>query len=76
MTTKEQTILQTFADYFCAGKFEQIPPEVVHKSKLLMIDLVGVAIAGLKMDDPPPSPPTHRPSIPEPPQSVPVPSPQ
>ena len=52
MTTKEQTILQTFADYFCAGKFEQIPPEVVHKSKLLMIDLVGVAIAGLKMDFP------------------------
>jgi 2-methylcitrate dehydratase PrpD len=52
MTTKEQTILQTFADYFCAGQFEQIPPEVVHKSKLLMIDLVGVAIAGLKMDFP------------------------
>ena len=52
MTNKEQTILQTFADYFCAGKFEQIPPEVVHKSKLLVIDLVGVAIAGLKMDFP------------------------
>jgi 2-methylcitrate dehydratase PrpD len=52
MNTKEQTILQTFADYFCAGKYNQIPSEVVHKSKLLVVDLVGVAIAGLKMDFP------------------------
>ena len=50
--SKEQTILQTFAERFCKTQFKDVPPEVVHKAKLLTIDLIGVSIAGLKMDFP------------------------
>ena len=52
MTTNEQTILQTFAELFCKTRFSAVPPEVVHKAKMLTIDLIGVSIAGLKMDFP------------------------
>ena len=50
--SKEQTIAQTFAEFFCKTQFKDVPPEVVHKAKLLTIDLIGVSIAGLKMDFP------------------------
>jgi 2-methylcitrate dehydratase PrpD len=50
--SKEQTILQTFSELFCKTQFKDVPPEVVHKAKLLTIDLIGVSIAGLKMDFP------------------------
>ena len=50
--SKEQTIAQTFAEFFCKAQFKDVPPEVVHKAKLLTIDLIGVSIAGLKMDFP------------------------
>ena len=50
--SKEQTILQTFSELFCQTQFKDVPPEVVHKAKLLTIDLIGVSIAGLKMDFP------------------------
>ena len=52
MTSKDQTILQTFAELFCKTQFKDVPPEVVHKAKMLTIDLIGVSIAGLKMDFP------------------------
>ena len=47
-----ESIIQRFADYFCSMKFEDLPPEVVHKAKMLTIDLMGVTLAGLKMDFP------------------------
>ncbi len=47
-----ESIIQRFADHFCSMTFEDLPPEVVHKAKMLTIDLVGVTLAGLKMDFP------------------------
>jgi 2-methylcitrate dehydratase PrpD len=49
---KMETILQRFADYFCTVRFEDLPAPVVHQAKLLTLDLMGVSIAGLKMDFP------------------------
>lgn len=47
-----KTILESFAEYFSNATFEQLPPEVVQKTKLLIVDYLGVSIAGLKMDFP------------------------
>ncbi|MCM0035774.1 MAG: MmgE/PrpD family protein [Burkholderiaceae bacterium] len=47
-----KTILESFAEYFSNARFEQLPPEVVQKAKLLIVDYLGVSIAGLKMDFP------------------------
>lgn len=47
-----KTILERFAEYYVDSTFEQLPPEVVHKTKLLILDYLGVSIAGLKMDFP------------------------
>lgn len=47
-----KTILETFAEHFSNSTFEQLPPAVVHKTKLLILDYLGVSIAGLKMDFP------------------------
>lgn len=47
-----QSIIQKFAEYFCSMTYEDLPPEVVHKTKMLTIDLMGVTLAGLKMDFP------------------------
>jgi 2-methylcitrate dehydratase PrpD len=47
-----KTILESFAEYFSNARFENLPPEVVEKTKLLMVDYLGVSIAGLKMDFP------------------------
>jgi len=47
-----QSIIQKFAEYFCSMKYEDLPPEVIHKTKMLTIDLMGVTLAGLKMDFP------------------------
>jgi 2-methylcitrate dehydratase PrpD len=47
-----QTLLERFAEYFSTCKYEDLPPEVVHKTKLLVLDYLGVAIAALKMDFP------------------------
>ena len=47
-----KTILETFAEHFSSATFEQLPPEVVDKTKLLIVDYLGVSIAGLKMDFP------------------------
>lgn len=47
-----KTILESFAEYFSSARFEQLPPEVVQKTKLLIVDYLGVSIAGLKMDFP------------------------
>lgn len=46
------SIIQRFAEYFSRVTFEDLPPEVVHKTKMLTIDLLGVTLAGLKMDFP------------------------
>lgn len=46
------TILERFAEHFSNSSFEQLPPEVVQKTKLLIVDYLGVSIAGLKMDFP------------------------
>ncbi len=47
-----KTIIQQFADYFCGMTYEDLPEEVVRQSKMLTIDLIGVSIAGIKMDFP------------------------
>jgi 2-methylcitrate dehydratase PrpD len=47
-----KTILENFAEYFANARFEHLPPEVVEKTKLLIVDYLGVSIAGLKMDFP------------------------
>jgi len=47
-----QTLLERFADYFSNCKYQDLPPEVVHKTKLLVLDYLGVSIAALKMDFP------------------------
>ena len=47
-----QTILQRFAEHFSSTRFENLPPEVTDKTKLLVLDYLGVSIAGLKMDFP------------------------
>ena len=47
-----QSIIQKFAEYFCSVKFEDLPPAVVHKTKMLTLDLMGVTLAGTKMDFP------------------------
>jgi len=47
-----QSIIQKFAEYFCNTKYEDLPPAVIHKTKMLTIDLMGVTLAGLKMDFP------------------------
>jgi len=47
-----KTILETFAEHFSNSAFEQLPPAVVEKTKLLIVDYLGVSIAGLKMDFP------------------------
>ncbi len=47
-----KTILETFAEHFSKSTFEQLPPEVIEKTKLLIVDYLGVSIAGLKMDFP------------------------
>lgn len=47
-----ETIIQKFADYFCNTKYEDLPLDVVQKAKLLMVDWMGVTLAGLKMDFP------------------------
>lgn len=55
IATKDKTmdtILRRFADHFCRIRYEDLPAPVVHKAKLLTVDLMGVAIAGLKMDFP------------------------
>jgi len=52
MEQNMETILQRFADYFCTVRFEDLPAPVVQKAKLLIVDLMGVSIAGLKMDFP------------------------
>ena len=46
------SIIQRFAEYFSRVTFEDLSPEVVHKTKMLTIDLLGVTLAGLKMDFP------------------------
>ena len=52
MSQNNETILQQFADYFCALRYEDLPEDVVLKAKMLTLDLLGVAIAGVKMDFP------------------------
>jgi len=47
-----ESIIQRFADYFCSVKFDDLPAEVVHKAKMLTIDLIGVALPGTRMDFP------------------------
>ena len=47
-----KTIVQQFADYFCGMKYEDLPDAVTHQAKMLTIDLMGVSIAGIKMDFP------------------------
>lgn len=47
-----ETIIQRFADYFCSTEYEDLPAEVTQKAKMLMLDWVGVTMAGLKMDFP------------------------
>jgi 2-methylcitrate dehydratase PrpD len=46
------TILQRFAKFFADVNYEELPQETVHQAKLLTIDLLGVSIAGLRMDFP------------------------
>ncbi|MFH2076811.1 MAG: MmgE/PrpD family protein [Pseudomonadota bacterium] len=47
-----QTILQHFSNYISRVKYEDLPADVIHQVKLLTVDLLGVSIAGLKMDFP------------------------
>ena len=52
MSQNAETLLQQFADYFCKMRYEDLPQDVVLKAKMLTLDLLGVAIAGVKMDFP------------------------
>ena len=52
MSQNADTLLQQFADYFCKMRYEELPQDVVLKAKMLTLDLLGVAIAGVKMDFP------------------------
>jgi len=52
MNEKSATLIEGFADFFCNIKFEDLPAAVVQKTKMLTLDLMGVSIAGLKMDFP------------------------
>ncbi|HOG18594.1 MAG TPA: MmgE/PrpD family protein [Syntrophales bacterium] len=47
-----ETILQRFAHHFVNAKYEDLPAEVVDQAKMLIIDLIGVSIAGLRKDFP------------------------
>jgi 2-methylcitrate dehydratase len=40
------TIAEQFAEYAATLRYEDIPPEVVHRAKALIIDTLGCAIAG------------------------------
>lgn len=52
MTDNTDTLLERFADFFCKIRYEDLPAAVVQKTKMLTIDLIGVSIAGLKMEFP------------------------
>ncbi len=52
MRQTQDTILEQFAAFFCQMKFEDLPQPVVQKTKMLTLDLLGVTIAGLKMEFP------------------------
>lgn len=47
-----ETILQRFANFICRARYKDLPSEVINQSKFLILDLIGVSIAGLKMDFP------------------------
>lgn len=47
-----QTILQHFGNFISPVKYMDLPVDVIHQAKLLTVDLLGVSIAGLKMDFP------------------------
>jgi 2-methylcitrate dehydratase PrpD len=47
-----QTILQHFGNYISRANYKDLPPDTIHQAKMLTIDLLGVSIAGLKMDFP------------------------
>lgn len=44
-----ETLLQRFADFLSSTRYKQLPAEVITQSKFLILDLMGVSIAGLKM---------------------------
>ena len=46
MMKMDQTKLETVVNYLSNLKFEEIPPEVIEKAKLCMLDTLGVALAG------------------------------
>ena len=52
MRQTQETILEQFATFFCQMKFDDLPQPVVQKTKMLTLDLLGVTIAGLKMEFP------------------------
>ena len=41
---------QVLLDFVSEAKFEQLPPEVVHESKRIFLDSIGVGLAALKTD--------------------------
>lgn len=44
-----ETIIQRFADFLSSARYKHLPAEVTDRSKFLLLDLMGVSIAGLKM---------------------------
>ena len=46
-----QTIVTSLAEYASNLKFEQLPPAVVEKAKVCVLDLLGVAAAGFDRDN-------------------------
>jgi 2-methylcitrate dehydratase len=40
------TIVESLSDYACALRFDDLPPDVVHQAKRLLIDTLGCAIGG------------------------------
>lgn len=43
----KKTLSQQLSDYFCSCQFEQLPIDVLQKTKNALIDFVGVAIGGI-----------------------------
>jgi len=44
------TVLHTYADFICSDRFAALPHEVLEEAKRRVLDLLGVAAAGARMD--------------------------
>jgi 2-methylcitrate dehydratase PrpD len=49
--TRESTCTETLAEFAVNLKYEDIPKDIVHKAKILMLDYIGDVLRGFRLED-------------------------